>query len=90
MWKNSALEREFQHVVIITVPCVYSESLLVRHCSLRTIKAYQYWIKYFIAFKGKQHPSSLGTKQIECFLTYLAVDRSVSASTQATALDYTF
>ena len=35
------------------------EHMLVRRYSLRTIKAYLYWIKYFIVFNGKRHPSEL-------------------------------
>ena len=63
------------------------EHMLVRRYSLRTIKAYLYWIKYFVVFNGKRHPSELGANHVERFLTYLAIDRSVSASTQATALN---
>jgi len=61
--------------------------MLVRRYSLRTIKSYLYWIKYFIVFNGKRHPNELGANQVECFLTYLVAERSVSASTQATALN---
>ena len=61
--------------------------MLVRQYSPRTIKSYLYWIKYYIVFHGKQHPKDLGERDVESFLTYLAENRSVSASTQAVALN---
>jgi integron integrase len=61
--------------------------MLTRRYSLRTIKTYQYWIKSFIIFHGKAHPDSMGRDEIESFLTYLAVNRKVSSSTQALALN---
>jgi len=61
--------------------------MLTRRYSLRTIKTYQYWIKAFIIFHGKAHPDSMGRDEIEAFLTYLAVNRKVSSSTQALALN---
>jgi len=63
------------------------EYMLVRRYSLRTIKSYLYWIKYFILFNQKQHPSSMGTQEVEAFLNHLVVQRNVSASTQAIALN---
>jgi len=59
----------------------------VRNYSKRTIEAYLYWIKYFIVYCGKQHPSELGSVDIERFLTFLAVERHVSPGTQAVALN---
>ena len=59
----------------------------VRRYSKRTISTYLYWIKYFIVFNHKQHPTELGDAAIELFLTHLAVDRNVSAATQAIALN---
>lgn len=61
--------------------------MMVRNYSLRTIDSYIYWIKYFIVFNGKQHPSQLGDVEIERFLTHLAVNRQVAKSTQAIALN---
>lgn len=54
----------------------------LKHYSLRTEQAYCDWIKRFILFHGKRHPSSLGASEVEAFLTALAVKRRVSASTQ--------
>ncbi|MEA3300620.1 MAG: integron integrase [Pseudomonadota bacterium] len=55
--------------------------------SRRTIDSYLYWIKLFILFNDKQHPSGLGDEDIKQFLTYLATERQVSAGTQALALN---
>lgn len=61
--------------------------MLVRQYSLRTIQSYIYWIRAFIIFNGKQHPKQLGAVEIERFLTHLAINRSVSISTQSIALN---
>jgi integrase len=61
--------------------------MLTGRYSLRTIKTYQYWIKSFIIFHGKAHPNSMGRDEIELFLTYFAVNRKVSSSTPALALN---
>lgn len=57
-----------------------------RHLSLRTEEAYLAWIKQYILFHHKQHPAKLGAKDVRSFLSYLAVERHVSASTQNQAL----
>ncbi len=54
----------------------------VRHYSLRTEMAYVDWVKRFILFHGKRHPSQLGIGEVESFLSNLALERKVSASTQ--------
>lgn len=56
--------------------------LRTKHYSLRTEKVYVDWIKRFIWFHDKRHPQEMGAPQVEAFLSHLAVDRSVSASTQ--------
>ena len=53
-----------------------------KHYSIRTEQAYVDWIKRFIYFHGKRHPSELGPADVEAFLTELAVSRNVAASTQ--------
>ena len=45
-------------------------------------KVYVDWIKRFILFHGKRHPSTMGASEVELFLTDLATVRNVSASTQ--------
>jgi len=61
--------------------------MLVRRYSRRTVDTYLRWIKYFIVFHNKQHPEKLGSADVESFLTFLAVERDVSAATQAIALN---
>ena len=58
------------------------DHLRVKHYSLRTEKTYVDWIKRFIWFHGKRHPKEMGAPEVEAFLSHLAVERSVSASTQ--------
>lgn len=52
------------------------------HYSIRTEAAYLDWVRRFILFHGNQHPQDMGAAQVEAFLSHLAVDRQVSASTQ--------
>ena len=58
----------------------------VRHLSYRTEQAYVDWIKRFILFHSKRHPSEMNESHVSQFLTYLAVKRHVAASTQNQAL----
>jgi hypothetical protein len=62
------------------------EALRVRHYSRRTERAYVQWIRRFILFYGKRHPAEMGAEEVTRFLSWLAVDRRVSASTQNQAL----
>ena len=56
------------------------------HYSIRTEETYIQWIKRFIFFHNKRHPKEMGEKEVRSFLTHLAVDKHVSASTQNQAL----
>jgi len=58
-----------------------------KHYSRRTEEAYIYWIKKYIFFHKKRHPNEMGEKEINEFLTHLAVKENVSASTQNQALN---
>ncbi|MBX9627414.1 MAG: integron integrase [Gemmataceae bacterium] len=58
----------------------------VRHLSPRTEDAYHDWSKRFILFHGKRHPDTMAEPEVNQFLTHLAVDRTVAASTQNQAL----
>ena len=62
------------------------EAVRVRHMSKRTEEAYLQWVRRYILFHGKRHPSEMGEGEINAFLTHLAVERRVSASTQTQAL----
>lgn len=56
------------------------------HYSLRTEKAYLYWIRFFVRWHGLRHPRDMGAPEVEAFLTMLATQRHVSASTHNQAL----
>jgi integron integrase len=62
------------------------DAIRVKHYSIRTEEAYVNWIKRFILFHGKRHPNDMGAAEVESFLTHLAVDENVAASTQNQAL----
>ncbi|MDH5437021.1 MAG: integron integrase [Gammaproteobacteria bacterium] len=56
------------------------------HYSIRTEQSYLQWIKRFILYHNKRHPREMGKSEISDFLSYLAVEKHVSASTQNQAL----
>ncbi|WP_404788462.1 phage integrase N-terminal SAM-like domain-containing protein [Altericista sp. CCNU0014] len=62
------------------------DALRVKHYSYRTEQSYLDWAYRFILFHGKRHPKDMGAPEIEAFLTYLAVELKVAASTQNQAL----
>jgi integron integrase len=57
-----------------------------KHYSIRTEQAYIDWIRRFILFHGKRHPTDMGEPELAEFLTHLARDKQVAASTQNQAL----
>ena len=59
----------------------------LKHYAISTEKAYVNWIKRYILFHGKRHPREMGAIEVEAFLTHLAVDQQVTASTQNQALN---
>jgi integron integrase len=63
------------------------QAIRTRHYSYMTEKAYVAWIKRFIFFHNKRHPAEMGEKEISQFLSSLANDSHVSASTQNQALN---
>ena len=64
-----------------------SLTIRARHYSRRTEDSYKRWIKRFILFHGKRHPREMGEAEVTSFLSYLATERHVSASTQNQALN---
>ncbi len=60
--------------------------LRLRHYSIRTEQAYVQWIKRFILFHRKRHPTEMDVDEIRHFLSHLATDGGVAASTQNQAL----
>ena len=58
------------------------DKLRVKHYSIRTEQTYTDWIKRYIYFHDKRHPKDMGARDIESFLTHLAVAGKVAAATQ--------
>jgi Phage integrase, N-terminal SAM-like domain len=69
-------------VRVPTLIHVARDVLRTRHYSRRTEKAYIAWIRRYVLFHGKRHPREMGAPEATRFLTALAVDRRVTASTQ--------
>lgn len=57
----------------------------VRHYSLATERIYVSWYKAFVRWAGLKHPATLGGDRVQSWLTHLATDKDVSASTQRQA-----
>ena len=57
-----------------------------RHYSLRTEESYVRWMRRFLLFHGTRHPCEMGVQEVQQFLTHLAVEDHVAASTQSQAL----
>jgi integron integrase len=73
----------------VTVPSLLTQlrtAIRTRHYSPRTEEAYVQWVRRFVRFCGTQHPRELGPSDVTRFLSSLAVDANVSASTQNQAL----
>ncbi|MBI4316092.1 MAG: phage integrase N-terminal SAM-like domain-containing protein [Chloroflexi bacterium] len=62
------------------------DALRARHYSIRTETSYLDWAKRFILFHNKRHPETMGAPEITAFLTHLAIEQNVAASTQTQAL----
>jgi integron integrase len=63
------------------------DAIRLKHYSIRTETAYVDWVKRFILFHHKRHPKDMGPAEITAFLTHLAVNDNVAASTQNQALN---
>jgi hypothetical protein len=63
------------------------DALRAKYYSCRTEKTYGYWVRRFILFHDKRHPQTMDTAEVTEFLTHLAVDQQVTASTQNQALN---
>ena len=64
----------------------YREELQTRHYARRTVKTYEQWLRRFLRFHGMRHPREMGSTEVNAFLSHLAVNEQVSASTQNQAL----
>lgn len=58
------------------------DKIRFKHYSISTEKTYVFWIKHYIFFHAKRHPSEMGKKEIEEFLTNLAINKKVAPTTQ--------
>jgi len=65
---------------------VVRDVLRTKHYSYRTEQTYVDWIKRYILFHQKRHPKDMGAEEIQAFITHLATERKVAASTQNQAL----
>jgi len=65
-----------------TIDDEMSSALRLRHRSYRTEQSYKAWVHRFGSFLGHKHPDSIEQSDVERFLSYLAVEGKVSASTQ--------
>ena len=65
---------------------VMRERLALRHASPRTIETYADWVRRYVRFHGGRHPRQLGEREVTAFLSHLATERRVAASTQNQAL----
>jgi len=63
------------------------ETIRTRHYSHRTEEAYVMWVKRYIHFHGRRHPASMGADEVNAFLSSLAVNDNVAASTQNQAMN---
>ena len=64
-----------------------AQEIQVRHYSPKTLKTYTQWVRHYQTFARSMDPQSLSSDQVKGFLTFLAVDRKVSASTQNQAFN---
>ncbi|HJV71274.1 integron integrase [Ideonella sp.] len=62
------------------------ERVRLLHYSRRTEQAYVHWCRAFIRFHGLRHPAEMGAPEVETFLSWLVVERRLSASTHRQAL----
>ena len=59
-----------------------TDKIRLKGYSYKTEKSYTGWVKRYILFHNKCHPQKMGKKEIEAFLTYLAVEQNASPSPQ--------
>jgi site-specific recombinase XerD len=64
----------------------YREELQARHYARRTVSSYEHWLRRFLRFHRMRHPRTMGEAEINAFLSHLATEERVSASTQNQAL----
>jgi len=65
---------------------VAREKIRTRHVAFRTEQAYLHWMRRYVKFHARRHPREMGRVEVQAFLSHLAVDAKVAASTQNQAL----
>jgi integron integrase len=70
----------------LTLLMAVRDTIRLKHYSLRTEKTYIGWVRRYVRFCGGRHPRTLGVPEVTTFLTHLALDLKVSASTQNQAM----
>ena len=63
-----------------------SDAIRLKHYAYRTEQTYKDWIKRYTLFHDKRHPKDIGAEEIQSFLSHLAAEKNVAASTQNQAL----
>jgi hypothetical protein len=63
-----------------------TDDLRVKHYSYRPKQTYVDWVRRYILFHNKHHPREMGGTEVQVFITYLATERNLSASSQNQAL----
>ncbi len=66
------------------------ERIRAKHYSIRTEKAYTYWVKYYVKFHNYKHPSQMAAPEVQKFLNHLAVHEHIAASTQNSSREIIF
>lgn len=66
---------------------IVRDKIRIRHYSIRTERSYVGWIKRYIFYHDKRHPKDMGKREIEAFLTHLAVECNVAPATQNQAFN---
>lgn len=84
---DSLLGSPLEPIEIPTVIDRMRLALRAQHYAIRTEEAYTQWAERFLAFSPGRHVRDLGSPEVEGFLTYLAVEQNVSASTQSQAFN---
>lgn len=75
------------HVSWVSVYNALSEEISLRHYSPKTLKAYRQWIRQFQGFLKSKDPAALNQQDVKSFLSFLAVEKAVAASTQNQAFN---
>lgn len=69
-----------------TLYAAMRERMRLGRYSSRTVETYEDWVRRYVRFHGGKHPREMGEREVTAFLTSLAVERNVAASTQNQAL----